>query len=88
VAHAVAGINTDLRAALDDRADLGTVLPVIFAAAGLAEAAKTRRLPVPTWYNLLWWSLRSFMTFNIQAVEAEVHEVPEGEVATAAAQAL
>lgn len=71
VAHAVAGINTDIRAALDDRADLGTLLPVFFAAAGLAEVATTRKLPGPTWFNLLWWSLRSFMTFNIRAVEDE-----------------
>jgi hypothetical protein len=72
VAHAVAGINADVRAALDDRADLGTVLPVLFAAAGIAEVASEGEMPVPTWFNLLWWSLRSFMTFNIRAVEEEV----------------
>ena len=72
VAHAVAGINADIRAALDDHADLGTLLPVFFAAAGIADVATTRSLPVPTWFNLLWWSLRSFMTFNIRAVEDEV----------------
>lgn len=71
VAHAVAGINADIRAALDDHADLGTILPILFAAAGIAEVAATRKLPVPTWFNLLWWSLRSFMTFNIRAVEEE-----------------
>jgi hypothetical protein len=72
VAHAVAGINADIRAALDDHADLGTLLPLVFAAAGIADVARTRKLPVPTWFNLLWWSLRSFMTFNIRAVEEEV----------------
>ena len=74
VVHAVSGINADVRAALDDRADLGTFLPVFFAAAGLVEAGSTGELPVPTWFNLLWWSLRSFMTFNIRAVEEEVQE--------------
>jgi hypothetical protein len=73
VAHAVAGINADIRAALDQRADLGTLLPVIFAAAGVVEIGATGRLPVPTWFNLLWWSLRSFMTFNVEAVEEELH---------------
>lgn len=77
VAHAVAGINTDIRAALDDRADLGTILPVLFAAAGMVEVAKTRKMPVPTWFNLLWWSLRSFMTFNLRAVEEEVEDAHE-----------
>lgn len=79
VAHAVAGINADVRAALDDRADLGTILPVFFAAAGITEVASTRKVPVPTWFNLLWWSLRSFMTFNIRAVEDEVRDGPETE---------
>ncbi len=72
VVRAAAGINADVRAALDDRADLGTVLPVIFALGGIAEVGATGRMPVPTWFNLLWWSLRSFMTFNIRAVEEEV----------------
>jgi Heavy metal associated domain 2 len=72
VVHAVAGINADVRAALDQRADLGTILPVVFAALGVAEVAASGKMPVPTWFNLLWWSLRSFMTFNIRAVEEEV----------------
>lgn len=71
VAHAVAGINADVKAKLDNRADLGTILPVIFASAGLVEVAVTRKMPGPAWFNLLWWSLRSFMTFNIAAVEEE-----------------
>ncbi len=76
VAHAAAGINADVRAALDDRADLGTLLPVLFAAGGVAELVTTGKMPVPTWFNLLWWSLRSFMTFNIRAVEEEVLDPP------------
>ena len=76
VVTAVAGINADVRAALDQRADLGTLLPVAFALAGLFEVGATGRMPVPTWFNLLWWSLRSFMSFNIRAVEEEVQEGP------------
>jgi hypothetical protein len=74
VVHAAAAINDDVRAALDDRADLGTLLPVLFAAAGVAEVGATCEMPVPTWFNLLWWSLRSFMTFNLRALEEEVDE--------------
>ncbi|XYI01151.1 HMA2 domain-containing protein [Sorangium sp. So ce1128] len=72
VAHAVAAINADVREAMDYRADLGTLLPVVFATAGLAEVGVTRRLPAPAWFNLLWWSLRSFMTFNPGAVSEEL----------------
>jgi hypothetical protein len=71
VAHAFSEINGDVRAALGHRADLGTLLPVIFFSLGLVEVSVTRKLPVPAWFNLLWWSLRSFMTFNVGAVEEE-----------------
>lgn len=71
VAHAFAEINCDVRKALDHRADLGTILPVVFFSLGLVEVAATRKLPAPAWFNLLWWSLRSFMTFNPGAVEQE-----------------
>jgi hypothetical protein len=71
VAHAFVGINADVRSALDHRADLGTLLPVIFAAGGLVEVVVTGKIPAPAWFNLLWWSLRSFMTFNMSALEEE-----------------
>jgi len=71
VAHAASGINADVRAALDGLADLGTVLPLVFAVAGVAQVGARRDMPSPTWFNLLWWSLRSFMTFNFEAVTEE-----------------
>lgn len=74
LAHAFAEINGDVRGGLDHRADLGTLLPVLFFALGLVEIAATRKLPAPAWFNLLWWSLRSFMTFNQGAVAQEVRE--------------
>ncbi|WP_437290255.1 HMA2 domain-containing protein [Sorangium sp. So ce406] len=78
LAHAFAGINADVREALDYRADLGTLLPVVFATAGLAEVGVTRRLPAPAWFNLLWWSLRWFMTFNPGAVSEELRHAAGG----------
>lgn len=80
VVTAVAGINADVRVALGGRGDLGTLLPALFALAGLAEVGATGRVPVPSWFNLLWWSLRSFMSFNIRAVEEEVKEGRDGEL--------
>lgn|GEM_PF-4706159 len=68
VARAFSEINADIRNALDGRADLGTLLPVVFFSLGLVEVAATRKLPAPAWFNLLWWSLRSFMTFNPTAM--------------------
>ncbi len=71
VARAAADVNADVRAALDERADLGTLLPLFFAVAGVAEVGATGELPAPTWFSLLWWSLRSFMTFNFEAVTTD-----------------
>jgi hypothetical protein len=82
--RAVSGINEDVRTALDDRADLGTLLPVFFAAAGAYEVTTTGQLSTPTWFNLLWWSLRSFMTFNIRAVEEQVQGVAEPDLGSLA----
>lgn len=71
VAHAVHELNRSVRDALDDRADLGTLLPVFFAMGGVTEVASSGRLPAPPWFNLFWWSIRSFMTFNLEAVIEE-----------------
>jgi hypothetical protein len=71
VAHAFAEINGDVRSALDHRADLGTLMPVLFFSLGLIEVGVTKKLPAPAWFNLVWWSIRSFMTFNQGAVEQE-----------------
>jgi hypothetical protein len=71
LAHALAQINAQVRGALDHHADLGTLLPVFFAAGGLAQVIRTRELPAPPWFNLFWWSVRSFMTFNPSALEEE-----------------
>ncbi|MGK4006120.1 HMA2 domain-containing protein [Sorangium sp. So ce1036] len=78
VAHAFVAINAEVREAMDHRADLGTLLPVFFATAGLTEIGVTRRLPVPAWFNLLWWSLRSFMTFNPAALSEEQRNAGAG----------
>ncbi len=77
VARAFLEINGDVRRALDGRADLGTILPVVFFSLGLVEVAATRKLPAPAWFNLLWWSLRSFMTFNPAATGQEQTESGE-----------
>lgn len=71
VAQSFFTINNDIRFALDGRADLASLLPVYFAAGGIAEALSSKKLPGPPWFNLLWWSVRSFMTFNVEAVEEE-----------------
>jgi hypothetical protein len=77
LAHAMAEINGDVRDALGGHADLGTLLPVAFGLAGVADVASRRSLPQPQWFQLFWWSLRTFMTFNVTAVREEWREGDE-----------
>jgi hypothetical protein len=68
VAHLVRGIarelDQDVLRATDGRLDLGMLVSLAFAGAGALEVATTGRLPVPPWFNLAWWSLRTFVTFE------------------------
>jgi hypothetical protein len=74
VAHAFANIDDDVERALDGRADLATLFSLALATAACVEVIVTEEIPAPTWFNLLWWSLRSFMTFNVEAtIEAHRH---------------
>lgn len=72
IAHAFLELNGDVRRGLGGDADLGTLLPVVFAGLGFIELARARTLPTPSWFNLLWWSVRSYMIFNPGAVDEEV----------------
>jgi Heavy metal associated domain 2 len=68
----------DLRKATDGMLDLGTATTLTMLAAGAVEIAVTEKLPVPPWFNLAWWSFRTFMTtIEVKAVAA--HEVRPAE---------
>jgi hypothetical protein len=60
--------NRDLRRATDGMLDLGTAATVTLFAAGALEVVATQELPVPPWFNLAWWSFRTFMTTIEQKV--------------------
>jgi hypothetical protein len=79
IGQAAHEINNDVRSALDDKADLGTLLSMGFAIGGLSEVAVKGTLPVPSWFNLLWWSLRSFMTFNVDTAPSSGAGAPAPE---------
>jgi hypothetical protein len=71
VARAFSHLNADVRTHLHHRADLAALVPVVFATLGLVQIAVTRKMPAPAWFNLLWWSLRSFLSFNMVAIAEE-----------------
>jgi len=62
--EAFRGLNDDVYTALEGKADLATLAPVVLAIASTLRVVRTRQIqPVP-WFNLLWFSLRSFIAFN------------------------
>ena len=64
LANAFRSMNTQLLTVTRGSLDLGTVAAFGFMGAGALEVATTGKLPVPPWFNLAWWSFRTFMTFE------------------------
>ena len=64
LANAFRSMNTELLTATKGSIDLGTAAAFGFMSAGAFEVAATGKLPVPPWFNLAWWSFRTFMTFE------------------------
>lgn len=61
-------LNADLYRATRGTADLRILLPLTFGGLGAAEVLVTGKLPAPPWFNLMWWSFRTFTTFNQEAI--------------------
>jgi hypothetical protein len=59
-----------LLAATDGRLDLGILAAMGFLAVGATEIIVTRKLPAPPWFNLAWWAVRTFTTFESKVMEA------------------
>lgn len=62
--------NLDLLRATKGEADLGTATAFTFLSAGVVEVLVSRRLPIPPWFNLAWWALRTFTTFEKTAMRS------------------
>lgn len=72
IARAVAEIfrevNLRVRAATEGRLDMGTLAALCFFALGSMQVARSERLPIPAWFNLGWWSFRTFMTTEAEVI--------------------
>jgi hypothetical protein len=61
-AKAFREIDRDVRRVSEGSLDLGTLVTLCFFGAGAADAATSRELALPPWFNLAWWGYRTFMT--------------------------
>jgi hypothetical protein len=64
VRRSVGALDRDLQRATNGRLDLGTAAALGFFTLGAAEIAFTRKLPIPPWFNLAWWAVRTFTMFE------------------------
>lgn len=55
-------VDRDIRRATEGSIDLGTLATLGFVGAGAAQVVATGRLPIPPWFNLAWWGLRTFVS--------------------------
>ena len=67
VVTAFRGLNDDVRTALDGRADLGTLASLALAASGVTQIARRGEFQPVQWFNLLWFSMGTFLSFNSDA---------------------
>ena len=70
VAESFSSINQQVLAATDGQLDLGILTSLGFMTAGAAEILVTRQLPAPPWFNLAWWAVRTFTTFERDTAKA------------------
>jgi hypothetical protein len=68
LATAVRGLNIDLNQALEGEADLATLGPFALVTLAVVEVSRTGNLPAPPWSSLVWYALRSFISFNASAI--------------------
>jgi hypothetical protein len=59
-------------AATEGSFDLGTMVTVGFLAVGGAQILVDREIPLPPWFNLAWWSYRTFMTNEQDEIAHEI----------------
>lgn len=70
VTDAVRAIDDDVWRATNGALDLGTVAGLAFLGVGALELAATRRVPLPSWFNLAWWAFRTFTMFEAEENES------------------
>jgi hypothetical protein len=77
IARAIAGatrkINDDVYETLGGKADLGSLVPIALVAVSAVQVSVSGKLVAVPWYSLVWYALRSFLTFNKDALSG----VPE-----------
>jgi hypothetical protein len=65
-------LDRDMLAASEGSFDLGTLVTMSFLGLGGMQIASARELVLPPWFQLAWWSYRTFMTNEQDEIAHEV----------------
>jgi hypothetical protein len=76
LARALHELNLDVVRATDGWFDLGMLIALGFFTGGLAQLARTRRVPTPPWFNLAWWAFRTFAQAERLAIAKAAEPLP------------
>jgi len=76
ILSAVRDINGDVKRALDGKGDMATLAPLVMAASAVGRIAATGDISHVPWFNMFWFSLQSFLSFNAAERAAESSGVP------------
>jgi len=64
VASFFAALNSEVKQMTGGNADLRILLPLTLFLFGVGGVLMSEKLPLPTWYDLLWFSLGTFFMLN------------------------
>lgn len=78
LSRAFSGLNRDVLDATEGRLDIGTLATFGFVGAGALEVAVSRRLPMPPWFNLAWWGLRTFLALEREPARDQDRKLTKG----------
>jgi hypothetical protein len=65
------GINADVLRATEGSFDLGTAVTAGFVVAGALGVMIEGEIAAPPWFNLAWWGIRTFISFEQGGPEAD-----------------
>jgi hypothetical protein len=72
-------LNREVLDATEGRLDAPTLASLTFLVAGALGLAQKERISPPPWFNLAWWSFRTFVTLEGETIQAVADDDTESD---------
>jgi hypothetical protein len=76
-AKLVKSIDADVLTATSGQLGLADFVAGSFLVASAVEVATAPELPLPSWYDLVWWAVRTFTLFDREAIQSTRNPLEE-----------